>query len=226
MVALLTVERGIGVAELMESSQGKLAVPALRLLKAENVRRLLPQKAGHEIDSQTDCMHVQGGKGETHARLRARLITLKGPPQAPSARSPQFFEWLEDGCSALAWPRSRQGAGQTLKDKQKGAPGRRLGAPRSETFTGRGPASLTQAERGGTPGRLRRSHAHKITRWRILSSGLPARTDDFRPPIGASMNIGTFCYPVEKTLVPENTARQAASAEDLVNYLCSIIFPA
>jgi hypothetical protein len=38
MIAFLAVDRGIWVAELMESSQGKLAVPALRLLKAENVR--------------------------------------------------------------------------------------------------------------------------------------------------------------------------------------------
>src|ERR1700731_5280202 len=93
---------------------------------------------------------------------------------------------------------SRQGAGQTAKDKQKGAPGRRPGAPRSETFTGRGPASLTQAERGGTPERLRRSHSDNINRRRILSSLLPAPTDFIRRPIGPAMDIGTLCYPLEK----------------------------
>ena len=159
MIAFLAVDRGIWVAELMECSQGKLAVPALRLLKAENVRRLFPQKAGHEIDPQPDRIDVPGGKGETHARLRARLITLKGPPQAPPARSPQFLEWPEDGWnrSALAWPRDKAPA-KPPRTTKRGRPARRPDAPGSETFTGRGPASLTQAERGGTPERLRRSH--------------------------------------------------------------------
>jgi hypothetical protein len=96
MIAFLAVDRSIWLAEFMESRQGKLAVPALRLLKAENVRRLLPQKAGHEINPQTDRIDVPGGKGEMHARLRARLITLKGSPQAPPARSPQFLNGRED----------------------------------------------------------------------------------------------------------------------------------
>jgi hypothetical protein len=43
MIALLTVDRGMWVAELMESRQGKLAVPALRLLQADNIWRLFPQ---------------------------------------------------------------------------------------------------------------------------------------------------------------------------------------
>ncbi len=95
---------------------------------------------------------------------------------------------------------------------KKGAPGRRPGAPRSETFTGRGPAILTQAERGGTPEGLRRSHTPKITWPVILSSGPPAPADFFRGSTGPSMNIGTFCYPVETRLIPEKTARQAADA--------------
>jgi hypothetical protein len=101
MIAFLAVDRSIWLAEFMESRQGKLAVPALRLLKAQNVRRLLPQKAGHEIDPQTDRIDVPGGKGETHARLRARLITLKDPA---GKEPPQFFEWPKDG---FAWPRDK-----------------------------------------------------------------------------------------------------------------------
>jgi hypothetical protein len=72
---------------------------------------------------------------------------------------------------------------------------------------------LTQAERGGTPERLRRSHPENINRRRILSSLLPVPTDFIRWPIGPSMNIGAFCYPLEKKVVPENTTRQAAGAE-------------
>jgi hypothetical protein len=57
MIAFLAVDRGIWVAELMESSQGKVAVPALRLLKAENVRRLLHQKAAtRSIRKRTELM--------------------------------------------------------------------------------------------------------------------------------------------------------------------------
>jgi hypothetical protein len=74
---------------------------ALRLLKAENVRRLLHQKAGHEIDPQTDRIDVPACKGETHARLRARLITLKG---RPGKEPHNFLKWPKDGWnhSALA----------------------------------------------------------------------------------------------------------------------------
>lgn len=94
---------------------------------------------------------------------------------------------------------------------KKGAPGRRPGAPRSETFTGRGPASLTQAERGGAPDQLRRSHANNITQRRTLSSGPPAPKDFIRRSDGPSMNIGTLCYLLETTPILENTARQSAA---------------
>jgi hypothetical protein len=95
MIAFLAVDRGIWIAELMESSQGKLAVPALRLLQAENVRRLLPQKASHEIDPQTDRIDIPGGKGETHASLRdeprVRLITPKRPAASTAGKEPTIF---------------------------------------------------------------------------------------------------------------------------------------
>ena len=42
--------------------QPRVAVPALCFLEAENVWRLLPQKAGHEIDPQTDRIDVPGDK--------------------------------------------------------------------------------------------------------------------------------------------------------------------
>src|SRR6202023_693909 len=106
MVAFLAVDRGIWVAELMESSQGKLAVPALCPLQAENIRRLFAQKSSHEIDPQPDRIDVPGGKGETHARLRARLITRKSPPQAPPP---------SEGWNHSARPRSRPPQGQIKK---------------------------------------------------------------------------------------------------------------
>src|SRR5450631_3383940 len=74
MVAFLTVDRDVRVAKLMKNGQRKFAVPALRLLKTENVRRRFAQEASDKINPQSNRVDIPSGKSETHARLR-RLAT-------------------------------------------------------------------------------------------------------------------------------------------------------
>src|SRR5450631_857192 len=74
MVAFLTVDRDVRVAKLMKNGQRKFAVPALRLLKTENVRRGFAQEASDKINPQSNRVDIPSGKSETHAILR-RLAT-------------------------------------------------------------------------------------------------------------------------------------------------------
>jgi hypothetical protein len=50
MIALLPVDRDMGVAEPVKGEKRKLAVPAFCLLEAKNVGRRFAQEAGDKFD--------------------------------------------------------------------------------------------------------------------------------------------------------------------------------
>ena len=67
VVALLSVQRDVLVAETLEALQRKRVVRTFRLLQAENVRPDRFNEFRDEIDAQTDGIDVPGRDGQAHA---------------------------------------------------------------------------------------------------------------------------------------------------------------
>src|SRR4029079_4469739 len=70
VVALLTVDRDVLVAELPEALRRKSIVWALRLLQAQHVGLRGSQEPGDAIDAQADGIDVPGGDGQRHGWRR------------------------------------------------------------------------------------------------------------------------------------------------------------
>ena len=66
MVALLAVERDVGIAELLELAERELSVGALGFLQAERIGSVLGQEARDQIDAQPHRIDVPGGDRKAH----------------------------------------------------------------------------------------------------------------------------------------------------------------
>src|SRR5215217_5985006 len=68
VIALLTVQRDIGVAQPLEALQWKAVVRTFGFLQAQHVRPYGLDELGHEIDAQADGIDVPGGDLQLHGR--------------------------------------------------------------------------------------------------------------------------------------------------------------
>ena len=66
VIALLTIQRDVLIAEAPETLQRKNIIDAFGFLQAQNVRPLRFQEFGDEIDAQAHRIDVPGCQGETH----------------------------------------------------------------------------------------------------------------------------------------------------------------
>ena len=83
VIALLAVEREMGVAEPLEPLCRKAVVRALGLLQAEHVGHHRAQEAGDEIDAQAHRVDVPGGDGEAHRRSIYMCVIAGLVPATP-----------------------------------------------------------------------------------------------------------------------------------------------
>src|SRR6185437_7568152 len=85
MIALLTVDRDMGIARVPERRVGEIGVRAFRLLEAENVRLVLVEIADDELDAQTHRIDVPGGDGKRHGEESGGGPCAACPGEGPSA---------------------------------------------------------------------------------------------------------------------------------------------
>src|ERR1700760_637652 len=87
VIALLSVERDVLIAEPLEPLQRKGVVDALGFLQAEHVGPRRLEEFGDEIDAQPHRVDVPGCQGKTHeTRLIARNAPWKRRLSASSVR--------------------------------------------------------------------------------------------------------------------------------------------
>ncbi len=72
VIALLPVDRVVGVPQLMERPGGEEAVLDLGFLQAQDVRLVLPEEAGHLVDPQADGVDVPSG--DLHFRCMPLML--------------------------------------------------------------------------------------------------------------------------------------------------------
>src|SRR3984885_1122538 len=72
VIALLSVDRYMGIACLTEGPKGEIRVGALRFLQAQDIRLVLEKKSHNEINAQAHRINVPCGDGKGHGRLRKR----------------------------------------------------------------------------------------------------------------------------------------------------------
>src|SRR5580704_870831 len=70
MIALLSVDRDMGIACITERPKGEIAVRAFRFLQTQNVGLVLDEISDHEIDAQAHRIDIPCGDGKGHGRLR------------------------------------------------------------------------------------------------------------------------------------------------------------
>ena len=70
VIALLPVDRDMGIARVPERAEGEIAVRAFRFLQAQNIRLVLGEIADDEIDAQAHRIDVPRGDRKRHERLR------------------------------------------------------------------------------------------------------------------------------------------------------------
>src|SRR5262249_49889153 len=75
VVALLSVDRDMLVAEALEALARKLVVRTLGLLQAEHVRAHRLHEFRHQVDAQPHRIDVPGGDRETHEGASSKLVS-------------------------------------------------------------------------------------------------------------------------------------------------------
>ena len=66
MIALLSIQRDMLIAQAAETLQRKRIVDAFGLLQAQHVRPHRLDEFGDQVDAQTDGVDVPGGQGDLH----------------------------------------------------------------------------------------------------------------------------------------------------------------
>ncbi len=77
VIALLTVQRDVLVAEPPEAFQRKGVVGAFGFLQAQHIRPHRPEEFGDQVDAQAHRIDIPGGQGELHGGLAVGVITGK-----------------------------------------------------------------------------------------------------------------------------------------------------
>ncbi len=105
VIALLSVEGGVLIAEPLEPLERKLVVRAFGFLQTKDVRTDRLDELGHEIDAQPHRIDVPCGDGKTHGRgcdLEHVPVNRNQPePQARPAPSPLVGEGWGGGSLLL-----------------------------------------------------------------------------------------------------------------------------
>src|SRR5271156_2877550 len=72
VIALLAADRDVLITELAKFAERKLAVPAFRLLQAQDIRGVSGEKLGHEVDPQTYRIDIPCRQRKPHDRALGR----------------------------------------------------------------------------------------------------------------------------------------------------------
>src|ERR1700690_1542569 len=105
VIALLSVDRDMGITRLTERPKGEIGVRALRFLQAQDIRLVLEKKSHNEINAQAHRINVPCGDGKGHGRLRKRQTATcpAGAGRASTVGSLPTAGISACGCQA-GWP--------------------------------------------------------------------------------------------------------------------------